>query len=60
MAPRKPSEIIPKTVTDQPCQMLMRGRVALRLRTLTKEGLVDEDGEESASSKLERKCKERK
>lgn len=55
MAPRKPSEIIPKTVTDQSCQMLMRGRVALRLRTLTKAGLADEDGEESASSKLERK-----
>lgn len=55
MAPRKPSEIIPKTVTDQSCQMLMRGRVALRLSTLTKAGLADEDGEESASSKLERK-----
>ena len=60
MASRKPSEIIPQTVTDQSCQMLMRGRAALRLRTLTLGGLVGEDGEESASSKLERKCKERK
>lgn len=58
MASRKPSEIIPQTVTDQSCQMLMR-QSSFKTENTDLRGLVGEDRRrvslKQAGEKMQRK-----